>query len=105
MLSIQLQEGHPALCTVTFLSGCGAPVAVFDSRVEDAQRCYAPPRSYVSYPVPGKHISFFGDLFHGAPGAVILLASLPPNQNELQMISALKDWLVPVVLNLESLCM
>lgn len=61
-------NAHPALCTVTFLSGCGAPVVVFDSRSNDVGRREGPPRrGYVSYPVPGKHVSFLGDLINGAP--------------------------------------
>jgi len=58
---------QPALCTVTFLSPCGAPTVVFDSRCCDTNRPRGPPRSYVSYPVPGKHISMLGELYHGAP--------------------------------------
>jgi len=59
---------HPALCSVTFLSGCGAPIVVFDTRASDLGRREGPPRrGYVSYPVPGKHVSFLGDLIAGTP--------------------------------------
>lgn len=65
---------EPALATATFLSSAGAPLVVFESRPGDEKSedevCYGPqgpPRSYVSYPVAGKHVSFFGDLYHGMP--------------------------------------
>jgi len=65
---------EPALATATFLSSAGAPLVVFESRLADEKGdderhhgAQGPPRSYVSYPVAGKHVSFFGDLYHGMP--------------------------------------
>jgi len=65
---------EPALATMTFLGSAGAPLVVFESRAAEDKGDEAPsfgpqgpPRSYVSYPVAAKHVSFFGDLYHGTP--------------------------------------
>ena len=61
---------HPTTCTVTYLSACGAPDVIFESRTEDETRCDGPDRSYVSYPVAGKHIAYDGALLHGCPAEI-----------------------------------
>lgn len=64
---------HPAVSTVTYITGMGAPTVVIPIGREDggcARSCF------VSYPTRGKHIAFDGRWLHGAPHA--LARSAPP---------------------------
>lgn len=81
LVDLQGLNIHPHISTVTYLTGHGAPTLVCEQRcpvsyaeVPDAFGDI--PQAWLSYPLPGKHISFDGGLLHGAPN---VLAPLQPH--------------------------
>ena len=65
---------HPAVSTVTYITGMGAPTVVIPlGRRDDgcARSCF------ISYPTRGKHIVFDGRWLHGAPRS--LARTAPPD--------------------------
>lgn len=64
---------HPRVATVTYLSDCGAPTAIFNLKsppMDDVERkCLEQPidKAWLSHPRVGKHTAFDGRLLHGAP--------------------------------------
>lgn len=73
---IELEENrmvHPYLGTVTYLSSVGGPTVFLDMPGDTAAEEFENfPLSAcrVSYPKPGKHVTFDGNLLHGAPSSL-----------------------------------
>jgi len=76
---------HPHLSTVTYLTSCGAPTVILNSKVGNIQT--GEPNlhrhidtAFISWPCRGKHLVFDGALLHGVPSELLLLlqdSSLP----------------------------
>lgn len=65
---------HPYLGTVTYLTSIGGPTVFLDmcgSTKPEKYDGYQFSRYRVSYPKPGKHVTFNGNLLHGAPSSLI----------------------------------
>jgi len=86
------QWHHPALSTITYLSHAGAPTVIFESRSSDQNRCGGPSRSYVSYPVAGKHIAFHGDLMHSSPSELSAANLLSEDALEPRVVLIVNIW-------------
>jgi hypothetical protein len=69
-------------------------VVVFDSRKGDDEKRHGqgPKRSYVSYPVRSKHISFEGDLYHGATAELSTARLLGVKETEPCMVLLVNIW-------------
>jgi hypothetical protein len=73
---IELEENrmvHPYLGTVTYLSNVGGPTVFLDmpgDTIAEEFENFSLSCCRVSYPKPGKHVTFDGNLLHGAPSSL-----------------------------------
>ena len=86
---------HPHISTVTYMTGAGAPTLVLQQRcpveydaVPEAFGSIS--EGWLSYPLPGKHMSFDGRFLHGAPAS---LAPVTSGSDELRITFLANIWL------------
>ena len=86
---------HPHISTVTYLTGAGAPTLVLQQRcpveynaVPEAFGSIS--EGWLSYPAPGKHMSFDGRFLHGAPASLAPATSV---SDELRITFLANIWL------------
>jgi len=69
---------HPKLATVLYLTHNAAPTVIFKTHNDQVGNSAAgPAQAAVSYPRPGKHLCFRGNLLHGCPAELSVPSQLP----------------------------
>ncbi|CAM9251161.1 unnamed protein product [Choristocarpus tenellus] len=84
---------HPCLATVTYLSSNGGPTVILQKQgpmeCEDEEGVEGEaPRSWVSHPSIGKHISFDGRYLHAAPADMVMRSAMGSSAGEVEQAEA-----------------